>query len=206
MLYYETLEPATLELLNELMKIDFFNGLRLVGGTSLALQIGHRKSIDIDLFGNIEPEEISIYAAISKFKEIKLLKRTPNIFVYHINGVKVDIVNYQYKWIQPEILIDNIRLADERDIAAMKLAAISGRGTKKDFIDLFFLLKKYNLKQLLDFYKEKFPDGSEFIVLKSLSYFEDAEDEEVIMIENYEWKDVKNSIKEALDQYLKMPE
>ena len=90
-------------------------------------------------------------------------------------------------------------LAGLKDIAAMKVAAIIGRGTKKDFIDLFFLLKQFSLKEILELYLQKYPDGSLFIALKSLSYFEDADaDPMPVMFEDIEWTDVKSFIRETI--------
>ena len=99
---------------------------------------------------------------------------------------------------------DTLRLAGVEDIAAMKLAAITNRGTKKDFIDLYFLLKQYGLEELLDFYKNKYHDGSIFLVIKSLSYFDDAEEEAMPdMCVAIKWKDVKDHISHILTGYLK---
>jgi hypothetical protein len=96
-----------------------------------------------------------------------------------------------------------IKLASLPDIAAMKLNAISGRGSKKDFVDLFFLLRKYPLEQLIAFYNRKYPDGSEFLVLKSLSYFEDADQQEMpVMLIPAEWSDIKSEIKRQTLHYL----
>jgi hypothetical protein len=86
-------------------------------------------------------------------------------------------VNYKYPWLDNAVTEDGIVLAGIRDIAAMKIAAIIGRGTKKDFIDIAFLLQKFSLKEILDFYSLKYNDGSVFMALKSLAYFEDAESE-----------------------------
>jgi len=177
------------------MAIPQFNDLFLVGGTSLALQIGHRKSIDLDLFGrfNLEQEEFSWI--FKQFNSVTMINRTPNIKTYIIEDIKVDFVNYPYSWIDKAILKDGIRLAGMKDIAAMKLSAITGRGTKKDFIDLYFLLRYFSLNQMLNFYNQKYPDGSKFLVLKSLTYFEDAEVELTpVMLESVDWKEVKSKI------------
>ena len=96
------------------------------------------------------------------------LKKSPNINIFIINNIKVYIVNYPYPWIEKPLVTNSIIMADKSDIAAMKLAAITGRGTKKDFIDLYFLLKYFTLAEMLTFYKQKYSDGSEFLVMKSL--------------------------------------
>lgn len=204
MLYYETIDSKTLELLKRLQSVSAFSLLRLVGGTSLALQVGHRKSIDIDLFGNIQADEFSISKKLNEIGKVTILKKSENINIYLINGVKVDIVNYHYPWIEDSILEDRITLAGKKDIAAMKLAAITGRGTKKDFIDLYFLLQSFSLSEIFSFYNQKFNDGSEFLVIKSLSYFEDAnEDEDPLMLHSITWEEIKEFIKNELLKYLK---
>lgn len=195
MLYYQSIDSTALELLKKLMTIPQFNELFLVGGTSLALQIGHRKSIDLDLFGrfNLEQEEFSWI--LKQFNSVTMINRTPNIKTYIIENIKVDFVNYPYSWIDKAILKDGIRLAGMKDIAAMKLSAITGRATKKDFIDLYFLLRYFSLNQMLNFYNQKYPDGSKFLVLKSLTYFEDAEVELApVMLESIDWEEVKSKI------------
>ena len=81
------------------------------------------------------------------------------------------------------------------DIAAMKLNAISGRGGKKYFIDLYFLLQTFSLKEMMGLYNKKYEDGSHFLLLKSLVYFEDAEKEEMpIMTKPTTWKKIKQRI------------
>ena len=203
MLHYETIDSKTLGILKKLHKIPEFSDLRLVGGTSLALQIGHRKSIDLDLFGNIKSDSLTISKKLDKIGNVKILNKSENINIYVINGVKVDLVNYHYAWLENTVTEKGLVLADKKDIAAMKLNAITGRGTKKDFIDLFFLLQYYSLKEILDFYNKKYHDGSVFLVLKSLSYFEDAEkDDTLIMLRPIKWEDVKTFIKKTLSDYL----
>ena len=204
MLHYATIDTKTLELLKKLQRVYDFTNLRLVGGTALALQIGHRKSIDLDLFGSLDADTLTISKRLNEIGELTILKRSENINIVLLDSIKVDIVNYDYKWLENTINEDGIVLASIKDIAAMKLAAITGRGTKKDFIDLFFLLKYYNLQEILNFYKQKYHDGSIFLVLKSLSYFEDAEDDETPnMLKPIIWKEVKAYITKSLENYLK---
>lgn len=204
MLYYETIEPNTLELLKALQCTPEFKALRLVGGTALALQIGHRRSIDIDLFGKLEADDFELVNILNNIGKTINLKNSKNIKIFMVNNVKVDIVNYPYEWVMPSVKMDNLQLASVEDIATMKLAAITGRGTKKDFIDLFFLLKTFTLAEILNLYKKKFQDGSDFLVLKSLSYYKDAEkDEFPDMMIKTEWSFVKQIISENPEEYLK---
>lgn len=203
MLYYQTIDSKTLELLKRIQKINLFSELRLVGGTSLALQIGHRISIDIDLFGKLNATHLDITNALSDIGNLKTIHFTENIHIYSLDGIKVDIVNYPYPWLTTYLNEDHIVLADINDIAAMKLAAISGRGSKKDFIDIYFLLKKYSLKELIAFHNKKYADGSSFLVLKSLVYFSDADLEPTPkMLKKVTWETVKSTIETIVQDYI----
>ncbi|MCF6365360.1 MAG: nucleotidyl transferase AbiEii/AbiGii toxin family protein [Bacteroidales bacterium] len=203
MLHYETIDTKTLGLLKRLLQVPEFSDLRLAGGTSLALQIGHRKSVDIDLFGKIKVDSLTIAKILDKVGDVTILKKSDNINIYIIDKIKVDIVNYHYNWIDNKIISNELILASKKEISAMKLAAITGRGTKKDFIDLFFLLKEYKLAEILNFYKEKYPDGSEFLVLKSLLYFEDAETNETPeMFKPESWGNIKKTIISSVENYI----
>lgn len=203
MLYKQTVNPRLLEILSALMNHPIFNEFQLVGGTSLALQIGHRESIDIDLFGFGELEELEVSEFLSSLGKVQVLKKSKNILIYSVDGVKVDLVSYKYPWLNPFINLENLRLADPQDIAAMKLNAISGRGSKKDFIDVFFLLKKYSLADMIGFYNRKYKDGSEFLVLKSLTFFGDADAEDTPkMLIPTDWQEVKKRITQEVKHYL----
>ena len=200
MLQYKTIEPGTLQLLKSLQALPLLQGLRLVGGTALALQLGHRKSVDLDLFGDFSEEGIEIRDTLEEQFSVSVIKESKNIKIYQVDGIKVDLVNYsRYPWIDNPIEEDGITLAGIKDIAAMKVAAIIGRGTKKDFIDMNRLLQIYSLKEILDMYMQKYPDGSLFIAMKSLSYFEDAESDPMpFMFDEIDWGVVKASIREAI--------
>ncbi len=153
MLHRETVSEELLALLASLMAIKELDTLRLVGGTSLALQIGHRNSEDIDLFGQHAMDELSLSGELKVFDQVKKLGGSKSIQIYLLNGIKVDIVNYPYPWLKPPLVVEGFRMAAMEDIAAMKIAAITQRGSRKDFIDLFFLLRRFSLSELLTFYK-----------------------------------------------------
>jgi len=126
------------------------------------------------------------------------LKKSKNINIYSLNGIKLDIVNYPYEWLDQPINTDSLVLASTKDIAAMKLAAITSRGTKKDFIDLCFLLTSYSMSEMLGFYNH---DGSVFLVVKSLTYFDDAEqDEAPKMYVSYNWEEIKSTIRNEINK------
>ncbi|HBG70099.1 MAG: hypothetical protein A2W93_10195 [Bacteroidetes bacterium GWF2_43_63] len=205
MLHYETIDTPTLELLKDLMQIPALKNLRLVGGTGLALQKGHRKSVDIDLFGSIKTDEIELMNSLSVFKDMKILQQTKNIKVFSINNIKTDIVNYPYPWLFSGVETDGIRMADIRDVAAMKVAAITNRGTKKDFIDLCFLLQDFSISEIVGFYLTKYIDGSDFMALRSLVYFSDAESDLMPeMLIPGDWDSIKIKIKTEAERYQKL--
>jgi predicted nucleotidyltransferase component of viral defense system len=195
MLQTQTVQPKLLELLRQIMSCEVFDGFNLVGGTSLSLQMGHRFSIDIDMFGNSEISESEFIEELSQFGKVITLKKSKSIIIFSIDGIKVDFVNYKYPLIDKINTVQNIRLVSDKDIAAMKLNAIAGRGSKKDFIDLYFLLKKYSLDEMFAFYNSKYLDGSEFMVRKSLNYFDDADNEEMpVMFKEINWEHIKREI------------
>lgn len=196
MLQKQTVTPQLVELLINIMEDPLFQNFNLVGGTSLALQIGHRNSIDLDLFGNDAIDSDLFLEKLSEYGTVQLQSLSKNIFVSIVNNVKVDFVNYRYPFIDNILVEENIRMASKKDIAAMKLNAIAGRGSKKDFIDLFYLLQEFKLIDLFGFYNEKFQDGSLFLVEKSLTYFEEAEEqpEPKMFDADFTWQKCKQKI------------
>ena len=194
MLYKQAVDNRTFNLLKEIQSIPELKEMRLVGGTSLALQIGHRISVDLDLFGSFD-SSIPLEMLFTNFNNV--VKTGANRFMqfFEIDGVKVDFVNYSYPWLESPICEEGISLASIEDIAAMKVNAIINRGTKKDFIDMAFLLERYSLLQILGFYQEKYGVQDYQMALRSLTYFEDAEiDVMPRMLANKDWATVKNEI------------
>jgi predicted nucleotidyltransferase component of viral defense system len=182
------------------MQLPALAEFNLAGGTALALQIGHRISVDLDFFGDVNFEPIEILDALQDIAEVSIISQSRAILILNTSGVKTDFVRYRYPLLQPVNEIDGIRLLSTLDIGAMKLAAITNRGRKRDFFDLFFLLQTYTLRNLFDAYNAKYRDGSEFLVLKSVTYFEDAEEDDVpaVFDTSLSWELVKRTIeKEA---------
>ena len=201
MLHYKSVSAELLELLEFVMNQREFNEFNLVGGTSLALQMGHRISIDIDLFGASEIDEDLFLEVLKKYGTVQVIKKSKNILICSVNGVKVDFVNYQYRLLESPLLEENIRLVKKKDIAAMKVNAVAGRGSIKDFIDIYFLLNEFSIKEMIGFYLQKYPDGSEFMVRKSLTYFDDADNEEApILFHDISWSEIKKTILLSIDE------
>ena len=201
MLSYQTVDAHTLELLRQLSVVPEFSAMRLVGGTSLALQYGHRTSVELDFFGTFD-SELSFSSILRRYGQLTIVKESSKIKVYLLDGIKVDFVHYDYPWLEAPIQADGLILATPPDIAAMKVNAIEGRGSKKDFIDLYYLLQRYTLAEILDFYKQKYPEHSVFRALMSMSYFDDADMQPTPrMFTNVSWDEVKEYILSQVQQY-----
>jgi len=156
------------------------------------------------MFGARPFEKDEILELLSGIGDCRPIQQTKNILILNIDGVKVDFVNYKYPLIQELKLEAGIRLIDLPDIAAMKLGAITGRGRKRAFINLYFLLQQYSLKALLAFYNQKYPDGAEFLVARSLTYFEDADgDEDLHLFLRANWSEVKKTITQEVKKLFK---
>ena len=203
MLHLETVEPHTLGLIKRLMSLEILKSFDLVGGTALALQIGHRKSVDIDLFtpNDFSGEELLFDLKPSFSVTPSLVKN--NTLLCYIEDVKVDFVKFREPNIEPLIEEDGIRMKSIKDIACMKLAALSGRGAKKDFYDIYFLLNLFTLDEMLDWYKKKTGHNVVMHVLRSLAYFEDAEETETpVLLKEADWDRVKKAITQKANNYL----
>lgn len=196
MLYRETVASDTFQLLNSICELPMFKNFALAGGTSLALQIGHRISVDLDFFGNERIDSIQILQTLNHIKPLSIISQNNFMVVLNIKNIKVDFVDYQYPLLKELIIHDNVRLYSIEDIAAMKLAAIAGRGRKRDFFDLHFLLDFFSLGELLKLYNLKFQDGSAMMVVRSLTFFEDADLDEdpVVLNSQITWDQVKENI------------
>lgn len=193
MLSFQTVEPHTLELLRSLMALPLLSETRLVGGTSLALQYGHRNSVDLDFFGILDDDLLAFRDNLESISHVNVIKETKSIRIYNIDGVKIDFVDYsRYPWLADAVEEDGLILASPKDIAAMKINAIEGRGTRKDFVDIYFLLQHYSLNEILGFYQKKYPENSIFRALMSLTYFDDAEKQIMPkMFAPESWNDMK---------------
>ena len=205
MLSIQTVQPDTLELLKAISAQPEVKELRLVGGTALALQYGHRQSVDLDFFGRLPEDKDELIDVVRCVGDVTVLNRSKIILQIVVNQVKVDFVDYsRYPWIDEPILGDGFVLASDKDIAAMKINAIMGRGTRKDFIDLYVLLQHYSLTQIMDFYRQKYPEFSEYRALLSMTYFDDAEMQDMpLMFIKTPWESMKTSIIQAVEAYQK---
>ncbi len=199
MLFYKTINQETLALLGSLDQKGLLKQFYLAGGTALSLQIGHRKSIDLDFFSNKKFDTEDLYYKLKELYKTELLIKTTGSLTAIVNGVNISFLFYDYPLICPVFRKDEINLSSIKDIGAMKLSAIANRGAKKDFYDIYFLTKRIKLKELFECFDKKFSSSQRFQALKSLTYFVDAEeDPDPVLFKKVSWKKVKKSIKKAV--------
>jgi predicted nucleotidyltransferase component of viral defense system len=182
-----------IHLLQKLQKNKAFDNYYLVGGTALALQIGHRISEDIDLFTNIDLDKNSIQTNLNliKKKSFTIINESFAMFQTLVDEIKVDFVSFPYKPIEKVKCEDGIKYLGLKDISAMKLHAVSNRGTEaKDFIDIYYLLKEMSLKEMFENYMKKYMVDSVLHIKKSLIYFDD--------IKKSSWDSIK-MVKDKVD-------
>lgn len=196
MLRIETVKPATLALLKSLMAMPELADFSLVGGTSLSLQLGHRISDDLDLFTAATKFRLeNIPAFVGHLGEIGEVRPGTGYFGMQLDGVKLDFVEYPYALLEPPLIEDGIRLVGLKDIAAMKLNAVGRRAAKKDFVDIYFLLRHFSVHEMLQFFGEKFGIEAGFHIKRSLVYFDEAEVSSLPKIfEKVSWDTIKQTI------------
>lgn len=157
-LYYETISPSMHEVLLKMMDIHELSSFRLVGGTALSLQLGHRESIDIDLFTDKSIDFTLISNQIKNlFSKSRLLSASANGQTWNVEGVKVDIYDWHVPFLQDPLIVDNIRMASIEEIATYKFEALTGRRSEKDFIDIAEILKHKAFKDLLKIFRQRYP-------------------------------------------------
>lgn len=181
---------------------DFY----LAGGTALALQIGHRTSIDFDFYSQKNFQSSELTQTITNiFPNSKTLFQAEDTLKTVVGDTELSFFYYPYRLLEDLKKLQDISLASLADIAAMKLAAIVQRGAKRDFIDIYFLLKIYTLEDLVNFALAKYPPYQPMLILRSLIYFEDAEKESKrelkIFDPDFSWPKAKDKIFEEVKKY-----
>lgn len=209
-LFYNTVNPLLLSMLQDLMTNAAFDNFRLVGGTSLSLQLGHRQSVDIDLFTD------SIYDSVD-FKAIDDYFRKHYAYVdtfetdivgmgkcYYIGLTKNDCIKldlfYTDAYIRPTLLVDGLRLATLEDIVAMKIDVISRGGRKKDFWDIHELVERFSIEEMIHFHEERYPyshDKQE--IISNFTNFNNADiDFDPICLRKKHWEIIKLDLIERI--------
>jgi hypothetical protein len=201
MLQKQCISKSLLTLLNELQRVEIFRDYFLVGGTALALQIGHRRSDDIDLFtqNEIDKEAIGVFLFENYRNKVLVINSQNIIYQVKINDIKVDFVKHPYNLIEYVKEEENIRYLGKKDIAAMKLRAIENSGNRaKDFVDVYYLLNEIALEDMFDYYKIKYGVNDIYSVKRSLGYFDDVPDENWQEVKMIKYKLSVNKIKRTI--------
>ena len=174
MLRTNAVEAGTLDLIKRFMSDDKFKDFNLVGGTALAIQIGHRLSIDIDLFTTTPFNAFELSHHLTRNYDAQEVRTLTNGVFCFVNDIKIDLISHQYPLVDKIDILDEIRMVSLLDIGAMKLNAIYNSGKRlKDFVDMYSLLEKYSLNQLLDACQRKYSDLNINIVKNSLMHHAD---------------------------------
>lgn len=210
-LKYKTVKPQLKEILSWVMAEDIFNPFRLVGGTALSLQLGHRESLDIDLFTEIPYGEIN-FGAIdlhlrSNFEYVDSVDAPTAIGKSYFIGssavqcIKLDLF-YTDPFIRQALIIDNIRLAALDELVSMKVDIVSRGARKKDFWDLHELLDSYSIKEMIDLHKERYPFSHDpKQILENFTSFETADNDfEPICLKGKYWELIKLDFVETIEK------
>jgi predicted nucleotidyltransferase component of viral defense system len=213
MLHYNTINENLKTALDILMKSPVFNQFRLVGGTALSLQKGHRISIDIDLFSDAPYGDID-FEAIDRFIEVSFpychhtADLSPTIGKSYIVGnrkdetIKLDIY-YTDTFIHAPFVEDNLRMATIEEIIAMKLDVLQRGGRKKDYWDLHMLIKDYSIESMLGLHEMRYPySHDQKLILKNLTDFRMADDDfDPICLLGNTWEFIKEDIIDAVERF-----
>jgi hypothetical protein len=201
MLHKETVSKEMWELLQKLMKDEKLKDFTLVGGTALSLMLGHRLSIDIDLFTTNAFDERFIFNHLADNYPVAVKNMFENTLLLEISNIKVDIIAHQYEWQTPAKTSENVRLASLEDIGAMKLHAIFQDGSRiKDFVDMHFLLEHNSLKTYLEFYQKKYGGNPSLAALSLLHHDNIDRDVKVKIVKgkNVTWQKIEERLKKSV--------
>lgn len=194
-MFKQALLPDTLRAIQLAAKVIGNKPIYLAGGTALALHLGHRISTDLDFFTQEAFDERVMAQDLSRYNEFKLEGKAWRTVWGRLGKTKFSLFYYQYPLLQKAEEFEGLRVASKEDIAAMKVEAIADRGTKRDFVDLYFLIQEYSLDKILKFYDQKYRvlENKLYHILRSLSYFEEADREVKVpqMLRDVSWDEVK---------------
>ncbi len=202
-MFEKAIDSKTRQVLAKIKETGVLNNFYLAGGTALSLILGHRKSVDLDFFSSRFPKTEILLAKLRSLGP-EIINQDKGTLDLYIKGVKVSFLKYDYPLVGDFLEFDGVEIASLADIACMKLSAISSRGSKKDFIDLYFILEKESLKNLLSLFQKKFKgvDYQMAHILKSLVYFEDAEqDPDPVFLVSFDWGRAKERLRKEVLSY-----
>ncbi len=183
-----------------------FSSFYLAGGTALALHFGHRKSIDFDFF-TVQNFESTVLQEEAKkiFKNHGFIvqQQEKNTLSFLVDGeIQISFFSYPYPLLEPLLKTNFFDVASVLDISAMKCLAIVQRATQKDYIDMFFILQKLSLSDVLNAAKQKFPEISEEVILRSMVYFEDVKPENIEFLDiPLSWETIQSFLEKTVSHF-----
>ena len=188
----EGMRNVLISISTTLSETDFY----LAGGTALALLEGHRVSVDLDLFSQSFDDPEAVQLTLQKaHPEALTTSISPRTLYMQVQGTTVSFLGYSYPLVAPLLRPDSslLPLASREDMVAMKLAAIASRGNRKDFIDLWLLASRYwSFSDCLEFFRKKFMARDIGHVVRSLTYFDDADEEPPLrLLIDVDWEEIK---------------
>lgn len=203
--YSNTVSPEMMGLLKRMMEISALSAFRLVGGTGLALQLGHRTSVDIDLFaagGSPTPEEIGQILTFNFSNELSIVRFQRFGLTATIQSIKVDIYDWKVPFAEPVVEVEGIRMASIKDIFAFKCEALLGRRAEKDFVDIAEIAQHYSFADLFEVFHARYPQYSKAAIISILlktSIFE--RDFTIQYSVGKSWENYVTLMMEGLKQY-----
>jgi len=200
-LHRDAVTDELYQVLQKLMREEKLKDFYLVGGTALALYFGHRRSVDIDLFTSKPFDSQKLVSYLEKAYDMQQSLHEENTVRGFIDGIKVEFILHDYRLLGEVEQIDSLRLASIKDLVAMKLNAIAGRGSKKDFWDISALFTDFSLQEMISIFCQKYPAADVWHLYKSCGYFDDAEREaiEINDLQGKKWEDVKERVVKELE-------
>ena len=204
--YQRVLDRKRVALLPTL-KLLTQRGFYLAGGTGLALQLAHRRSIDFDFYLPDDFDSQRLHQALAaRVREARLVRIGDGTLIVRLNGVECSGFRYAYPLLKPLVTNEYLAVASIEDIAAMKLAAVIQRGTRRDYVDLFVLIERFGLEKLLGLARKKYEGFNEYVALQALTYFEDAdrdpEPARLRLATPLTWEDVKRGIERHVRAFI----
>ena len=202
-MYRDVLLPATERVTKKIGGASFLEPFYLSGGTALALRLGHRESEDLDFFTSTSFDPQHLQAQVQHFGRLESVEIADGTLNAFLDGVKLQFLYYPYPLLEPTSDWQGISVSSTVDIACTKIITISMRGSKKDFVDLYFLWQWYSLSELFEKLDQKYQGVSynRAHLVKSLVYFDDAEAQPMPrMLEKVTWDEVKAGITQAVKE------
>ena len=195
--FWETISPELRALFTWIGQQAFTKRFYLAGGTALSLQMGHRRSADLDFFS--ETDEIhnrtrEELARVFSHRESQIIENVDGNFLLLVDNFHIGFFSYGYPLLEPSQFLENVRLASILDIGLMKLDAIIGRGARKDYYDLYYITRQIPLQDLLHSGKRKYPQVRDFplMALEAILQFKNADrDLQPELVVDFPWEKVK---------------